>query len=235
MIKPHQIISRTMNNIILLVSFGLCSPVLCVCIALNICVHLWSWLMLIGRFVSLRLDVLRALRSSSPSTTEAGSVVSPFLFVTSSDLLASPLLLIVESLNDDHKTIDDPLLQLLNQQLQGVHSSLLVCKWPVTLMSCFFVTLLCWDMAGDKGGWLRALWVPVVGVVMSLALWVCDRLLVTEAYHRCWSRDASSLLFTCSSLCPRSSSLLPADTELVSPSLHQSVSEEMGTNSHLIL
>jgi hypothetical protein len=92
MIKPHQIISRTMNNIILLVSFGLCSPVLCVCIALNICVNLWSWLMLIGRFVSLRLDALRALRSSSPSTTEAGSVVSPSsLFVPSSDLLASPL------------------------------------------------------------------------------------------------------------------------------------------------
>jgi hypothetical protein len=36
MIKPHQIISRTMNNIILLVSFGLCSPVLCVCIAVCI-------------------------------------------------------------------------------------------------------------------------------------------------------------------------------------------------------
>jgi hypothetical protein len=92
MIKPHQIISRTMNNIILLVSFGLCSPVLCVCIAVNICVHLWSWLMLLGRFVSLRLDALRALRSSSPSTTEAGSVVSPsFLFVFLSNLLVSPL------------------------------------------------------------------------------------------------------------------------------------------------
>jgi hypothetical protein len=85
MIKPHQIISRTMNNIILLVSFGLCSPVLCVCIAVSICVHLWSWLMLIGRFVSLRLDALRAFRSP-PSTTDAGSLVS-FLLVPSSDLL----------------------------------------------------------------------------------------------------------------------------------------------------
>jgi hypothetical protein len=88
-------------------------------------------------------------------------------------------------------------------------------------------------MAGDKGGWLRALWVPVVGVVMSLAIWVCDRLLVTEAPHRRWSRDASSLLFTCSSLCPRT--LLPRDTELVSLSPHQSASEEMETKSHLIL
>jgi hypothetical protein len=68
MIKPHRIISRTMNNIILLLSFGLCSPVLSVCIALSICVHLCSWLMLIGRFVSFRLDALHALRSSPPST-----------------------------------------------------------------------------------------------------------------------------------------------------------------------
>jgi hypothetical protein len=82
MIKPHQIISRTMNNIILLVSFGLCSPVLCVCIALSISVHLCSWLILIGRFVSVRLDSRRALRSSSPST-DAGSIFllhfSPFI------------------------------------------------------------------------------------------------------------------------------------------------------------
>jgi hypothetical protein len=75
MIKPHQIISRTMNNIILLLSFGLCSPVLCAFITVSICLHLCSWLMLIGRFVSLRIDALHALRSSSPST-DAGSLLS---------------------------------------------------------------------------------------------------------------------------------------------------------------
>jgi hypothetical protein len=72
MIKPHQIILKTMNNIILLVSFGLCSPVLCVSIAVSICLHLCCWLILIGRFVSLRLDALHTLKSSSPSTTDAG-------------------------------------------------------------------------------------------------------------------------------------------------------------------
>jgi hypothetical protein len=78
MIKPHQIISRTMNHIILLLSFGLCSPVLSVCIAVSICVHLCSWLMLIGRFVSIRLDALRALRSSPPSTDAGHLFLLPF-------------------------------------------------------------------------------------------------------------------------------------------------------------
>jgi hypothetical protein len=67
---------------------------------------------------------------------------------------------------------------LLNQQLQDVHSFFLVCKWPVTLTSCFFITLLCWEMAGDHGGWDRALWVPVVGLVLVLIIWIWDRTLV---------------------------------------------------------
>jgi hypothetical protein len=119
--------------------------------------------------------------------------------------LLSPLSLslVAEAPNDsDHKTIiADPLLHLLDQQLQGVHSSLLVCKWPVALMSCFFVTLLCWDMAGDKGGWSQALWVPIVGVAMALLIWVWDRVWVTGAAHGYggWSRHVSSLFPSCSS------------------------------------
>jgi hypothetical protein len=73
MIKPHQIISKTMNNIILLLSFGLCSPVLCAFIALSICLHLCSWLMLIGRFVSVRTDALHPSRLPlSSSLTDTG-------------------------------------------------------------------------------------------------------------------------------------------------------------------
>jgi hypothetical protein len=82
MIKPHQIISRTMNNIILLLSFGLCSPVLCVFITVSICLHLLSWLVLIGRFVSARMDAQRASSSPSIDESDGGSIISPpFLLV----------------------------------------------------------------------------------------------------------------------------------------------------------
>jgi len=92
MIKSHQIISRTMNNVILLLSFGLCSPVLCSSIVVSICAHLCSWLMLIGRFVSLRIETRTTLDSFPPSTeTDGGSFVSlssplpgPFLLCPSS-------------------------------------------------------------------------------------------------------------------------------------------------------
>jgi hypothetical protein len=82
-------------------------------------------------------------------------------------------------------------------------------------MTCFFVTLLCWDMAGDKDGWSQALWVVVVGVVMALVIWVCDRLMS-------WPPHVSSLSSADHPLFP---STLPADTqqsfELVHSSLHQ--------------
>lgn len=88
-----------------------------------------------------------------------------------------PLLL----LQTDHRNIEDPLLLMLDRQLHGVHSSLVVCKWPITLTSCFFATLLGWDMAGDQGGWFEALWVPIVGVVMVIAIWVWDRFLLSPS------------------------------------------------------
>jgi hypothetical protein len=211
LVKPHEIISRMMNNLVLLLSFGLCSPVLCCYIALNICVHLSCWLLLIGRFVCLRIDFL-----ASPQLSLAGlSHLSHLSF----DLLP---LSFVEA---GHKEIsEDQLLLLLDQQLSGVHSSLLVCKWPIILTSCFFVTLLCWDMAGDQGGWFSALWVPIVGVVMAMLIWVWDRVLISGVIPEgdC-SRQFFSSLF--SSLLPnnhhRSESANSPSLEIVHSSLHR--------------
>jgi hypothetical protein len=80
LIEPHQIISRTMNNIILLLSFGLCSPVLCCYITVSICVHLCCWLKLIDHFVSLRLESLSPLPSLS-TPNDRGNLVSQSSFL----------------------------------------------------------------------------------------------------------------------------------------------------------
>jgi hypothetical protein len=51
LIRPSQIITLAMNDFILFLSFGLCCPILCCYITFNLCLHLFVWLMLIGRFV----------------------------------------------------------------------------------------------------------------------------------------------------------------------------------------
>jgi hypothetical protein len=213
LIEPYQIICRAMNNIILLLSFGLCSPILCVYITLAISVYFCGWLMLIGRFVSVRMADLH-VSASSPST-DKGSW--NFSFQHSPD---------VEASQNDHRTIDDPLLDLLNQQLHGVNSSLMVCKWPVTLTSCFFMTLLCWDMAGDKGGWSQALWVPIVGVVMVFVILFSDWMQLSRVDHQ-RSAHGFFLFSLCSSHChpqPHSDhnpNTVAHSLEFVRSSLHQ--------------
>jgi hypothetical protein len=84
----------------------------------------------------------------------------------------------------------DPLLELLDQQLRTINSSsppsLTVCKWPVILTSSVFVIMLSWEMAGDQGGWFRALWVPSVGVIMVVTIWLWDQFLISGRTFKHW-------------------------------------------------
>jgi hypothetical protein len=84
LIKPHQIISRVMNNIILLFSFGLCSPVLSLFIAVSVCLYLCCWLLLIGRFVSVRIDAHQPSASSSVSKNGGSLFSTDFPFFSHS-------------------------------------------------------------------------------------------------------------------------------------------------------
>jgi hypothetical protein len=181
LIKPHQIISNVISHLILLLSFGLCSPVLGCYITLSVCVSLCCWLMMIGRFVFYRLTVSHS--SVSVTTTSVSSMQENL-----DTAQLNPISLSTDSgVEDKSPTKDtslrsvtgDTFLDLLNHQVCGVSSSLVVCKWPVISTSCFFVTLLCWEMVGDEVGWQGGLWVPIVGVVMLLAIWIWDRFLVS--------------------------------------------------------
>jgi hypothetical protein len=127
LVEPYRIITSVMENLMLLLSFGLCCPVLSLSIMINVCLHGSCWLMLIGRFLSSCLDQWTIVLSPSPGHVFTREKQS----------------------NDDiHKR--DFLIALLTQQLQCVNASLVVCKWPLILTSCAFVTVLSWDMVGIK-------------------------------------------------------------------------------------
>jgi hypothetical protein len=128
----------------------------------------------------------------------------------------------IESSNHE---IQDHVLLLLNQQFCGVNSSLQVCKWPVTLTTCFFLITLCWDMAGDKTAGSQAPWVVVVGVVMMMVIWLCDRIFThgISSLNQSWPQHSPFLLFSNSPLRPTdhdSSSTNRPTVEFVRSSLH---------------
>jgi hypothetical protein len=166
LIEPPQIISNTMNNIILLLSFGLCSPVLGFYIVMSITVNLCSWLMLVGRFLMVRIPSF-----SSPTS---------FAFNDSTketDEEKEKKKCVEQGLTFHSSSSGEESIRLLNQQIQGVEGYLVVCKWPVICTSCFFMTLLCWDIAGDKMGWFGSLWVPLSGVVILVIVILWDLML----------------------------------------------------------
>jgi hypothetical protein len=172
LIEPHQILSTVTNNLIIFLTFGLCSPVLGCYLALCISVRLLFWRTMIGRFVFSRLETERSL------TTD------PLLAVVSTNPLneaTATSLELTEKGDKVSKSGDDQLLSHLESQLRDVTSALVVCKWPVVLICAFFFTSICWDIAGDETGWSRALWVPIVGAVMVIVLWFWDRRLTSGA------------------------------------------------------
>jgi hypothetical protein len=67
LLSPAQILARVVSQLVLLLSFGLCSPVLGGAIALSVCLTLSYWRMLIGRFAILRPDLLGSGPPSSLS------------------------------------------------------------------------------------------------------------------------------------------------------------------------
>lgn len=78
LINTNDIISGVMNNFVLLLSIGLCSPLLCFYISLSVCMNSCSWLMLIDRFVCVLSMNLPPLRSHHHQISSSPSIVLIF-------------------------------------------------------------------------------------------------------------------------------------------------------------
>jgi hypothetical protein len=182
LINPHQIISNLVSNLILLLSFGLCSPVLACYITLSTCVTAWCWVMMVGRFVACRLEIGHSLTTtnSHTPTNDVDSERNPISALCHHEIGRNENE--EESFRLSIQQSGDRFLCLLNLQLCDI-SSVIVCKWPIIVTSCFFVTLLCWDFVGDEVGWREAFWVPVAGIMMLLIVWIWDHFLTSHVIN----------------------------------------------------
>lgn len=147
-------------------------------ITLSTCLTTLFWLMMVGRFVSCRLESYHTLTPTTPSDFD--SERNPITVLCHHE---------IDGNNNKTKRLENHILSaapmedrfliLLNLQLDGI-SSVIVCKWPIILTSCFFVTLLSWDLVGDEVGWREALWVPVAGAMILVIVWIWDQFLVSH-------------------------------------------------------
>jgi hypothetical protein len=51
-------------------------------------------------------------------------------------------------------------------------------KWLIMIPSCFLITLLSWDIVGDKMGWDGSYWIPLMGIGILLILRILDSYLI---------------------------------------------------------
>lgn len=90
-----------------------------------------------------------------------------------------------QNTNDHFENItDDNVPEVINLSIslidffQGSDNglrSVSTCKWLVICTSCLFISLISWDMVGDKEGFYRGLWIPSSGLGIMMILWLVNR------------------------------------------------------------
>jgi hypothetical protein len=133
-----------LNNWLLLMTFGLCSPILAVAIVCCLLLKMSLWVILVGRYTKCILEGLDRddTLAVTDSCTASCEPIRKGLFAL--DALAQVYL---------------PLFAVLSKSF-----------WLIAWCSALFVVLLSWDMAADQVGVLMSLWVPLVPLFVVLCL-----------------------------------------------------------------
>jgi Leucine-rich repeat (LRR) protein len=149
LLKTDDLMTRYLQGVLVLITFGLCCPPLAMAIALSMYLSLVQLRCVIGRFVLLR----------HPDLIEGGQHHAP------------------EALEPQSLASADASLGALKSGIMNLDRSFHQTAWIVVWTSCFFYVVLCWDIAGDEVGWERAVWVPLtaMGFIIGVSVFVKGR------------------------------------------------------------
>ena len=81
--------------------------------------------------------------------------------------------------NNNNNTISRPTSHnKFGKHIGNEMKSVLLCKWLVIVTSCLFISLISWDIVGDKEGWYGGIWIPSSGLGMLMLLWLINYLTI---------------------------------------------------------
>lgn len=167
---PHVILdTRTifcndvLNNLLVMLTFGLCSPVLAVAVACSVLLKMSLWVLLLGRFTRFFLE----------DTEE--DVAPPAAVGSISADLVEPTITCVPSRQSkiSMSRYDGEIhfvLAALAEVFIPLFEVLAGSFWRLVWCSGLFVAVLGWDMATDEVGWLQSLWVPLIPLGYAILL-----------------------------------------------------------------
>lgn len=162
MLNIKTVLSQVMHHSCVLLTFGLCSPHLCLAVICSICVTSDMLSYMIGRFVHYRLNSLvqdRQLVISSKGKNDKQSMHEVLSMVKTDNALCS-----------------------LSEQLGDKTIFVKSCFVPVFTTSAAFMCFICFNMAGDRGGWRQSMWVPVVFLTLCVLFGLMRRCIRHHLY-----------------------------------------------------
>mmetsp|Transcript_28450 Transcript_28450/g.48095 ORF Transcript_28450/g.48095 Transcript_28450/m.48095 type:complete len:328 (-) Transcript_28450:1388-2371(-) len=166
-----------LNNWLVMMTFGLCSPVLAVAVVCTVLLKMSLFVMLIGRYTS-RILVESGECGRRGSTGAEGSL-PPFSGSTATENVSNTYQSSIRASEKDAESrsnlgyVDrsDVVLFALTALARAYISLFKVLAgsfWRLSWCSALFVALLGWDLAADDVGWLASMWtlLPLVWVVV---------------------------------------------------------------------
>ena len=157
MMKCRSILCNdVLNNWLLLLTFGLCSPVLAVAIVTCVVLKMSIWVIAVGRFTRCVLDDEGDDDSKEKYISDAQT---PSTCRSSISVVAK-----------GREAITSFALHSLAKLYIPLFTVLAGSFWRLAWCSALFVAMLAWDLAADDVGWLQSLWVPTLPFLVMIVL-----------------------------------------------------------------
>ena len=184
------------NNWLLMVTFGLCSPVLVLAVVCSVLMKMSMWVLLVGRFTRCMLHdedsgggVNCSEATTHPAATTSDATTSRTRVVVATALTVETTPSSSSAAADENRTADvaQNALTALAEEYIPLSEVLAGSFWRLVWCSALFVSLLGWDLAMDEVGWLQSMWVPLVPLCYVVLLRCAAHLYL----HSTSARDSS--------------------------------------------
>ena len=148
-----------LNNWLLMVTFGLCSPALAVAIVCSVWVHSCLWVVMIGRFTRRVLPINEEVDDVSNSTNAVRTSTTSNCACHISSV-------------EDASSVEARCFTLVALASAYIPMNRVLASsfWRLAWCSALFVALLGWDLAADEVGWWGSLWVPMLPLGWLMAM-----------------------------------------------------------------
>lgn len=73
--------------------------------------------------------------------------------------------------NEKEEDVVDILMIEMEEKIGNGIKCMEKCKWLTIVICCLFISLLSWEIVGDKKGWDGSYWIPLIGVGIMITLW----------------------------------------------------------------